>query len=103
MSKRLLSTADAARRLGLDPRTIYERVRHGELPAIRVGRVWRFEPAALDEWVARCTRGPEPEPEPIMAPAVVPTEWTDLPIPDRILGALLSEQRQTNRLLVRLL
>ena len=38
----LLSEIDAGRLLGLHPKTVQRLARKGELPAIRVGRYWRF-------------------------------------------------------------
>ena len=37
-----LSTQEAARRLGITPRTLYRFIDHGELPAYRFGRVIRL-------------------------------------------------------------
>ncbi len=38
-----LSTQDAARRLGITPRTLYRFIDLGELPAYRLGRVIRLK------------------------------------------------------------
>jgi excisionase family DNA binding protein len=38
-----LSTQDAARRLGITPRTLYRFIDVGELPAYRLGRVIRLK------------------------------------------------------------
>lgn len=45
----------AAAFLGLDARTVYARYRAGDIPAIRVGRVLRFDRAQLAAWKARQT------------------------------------------------
>lgn len=39
--------------LKVDPRTIYRLIRSGELPAVRIGRRWRFRRRDLDEWIER--------------------------------------------------
>jgi excisionase family DNA binding protein len=39
--------------LKVDPRTIYRLIRSGELPAVRIGRRWRFRRSDLDEWIER--------------------------------------------------
>lgn len=39
---------EAARRLGVSYRTVWRRVQSGDLPAMRVGRVWRVKPADLE-------------------------------------------------------
>jgi excisionase family DNA binding protein len=42
--------------LNVTPRTIYRLIGTGELPAIRIGRLWRFKQTDLDEWVERQAR-----------------------------------------------
>ncbi|MDO8914540.1 MAG: helix-turn-helix domain-containing protein [Coriobacteriia bacterium] len=42
--------------LGVTERTVYNKVRAGDLPAIRIGRLWRVRPADLEAWLAG--RGP---------------------------------------------
>jgi excisionase family DNA binding protein len=37
----------------VNPRTIYRLIKNGELPAIRIGRQWRFRRADLEEWIDR--------------------------------------------------
>jgi excisionase family DNA binding protein len=51
----MLSRSEAANYLGLDARTVYDRFRVGDIPAVRVGRVLRFERAHLDAWKKRQT------------------------------------------------
>jgi excisionase family DNA binding protein len=48
----LLTLTDAALLLGVKMSWIYEAVRNGRLPAIRVGRHIRFTKAMLEEWLA---------------------------------------------------
>jgi excisionase family DNA binding protein len=48
-----LTTEEVLGYLNITPRTIYRLIRNGELPAIRVGRQWRFRRADLDLWVER--------------------------------------------------
>ena len=45
----LLTDAEAAELLGLHPKTIQRLARTGELPAVRVGRYWRFRASALNQ------------------------------------------------------
>ena len=42
---------DAARYLRVHPRTITRMAKRGELPAIHIGRLWRFRKADLDAWL----------------------------------------------------
>ena len=55
LSKPLLSTAAVARWLGVATRTICLWAECSEIPAIKVGRQWRFREDELREWL----RGPQ--------------------------------------------
>jgi excisionase family DNA binding protein len=46
-----LSTQDAARRLGVTPRTLYRFIDLGELPAYRLGRVIRLKADDVDTFI----------------------------------------------------
>lgn len=48
-----LTTEEVLGYLKVTPRTIYRLIRAGELPAIRIGRQWRFRRTDLDEWLDR--------------------------------------------------
>lgn len=41
----------AARYLGIHPRTLTRMARRGEVPSIQIGRLWRFRQSDLDEWL----------------------------------------------------
>jgi excisionase family DNA binding protein len=49
-----LSTADAATRLGITPRTLYRFIDEGQLPAYRFGRVIRLKASEVDEFIESC-------------------------------------------------
>ena len=49
----LLTTEEVLAYLKITPRTIYRLIRNGELPAVRIGRQWRFRRRDLDAWVER--------------------------------------------------
>ena len=50
--ERLMSDVEAAQFLGgLHPKTLQRMARHGELPAYRVGRYWRYRASELDQWL----------------------------------------------------
>ena len=49
-----LSTQDAARRLGVTPRTLYRFIDEGQLPAYRFGRVIRLQLAEVHAFIERC-------------------------------------------------
>lgn len=46
-----LSTQDAARRLGITPRTLYRFIDLGDLPAYRLGRVIRLKADDIDAFI----------------------------------------------------
>lgn len=46
-----LSTQEAARRLGITPRTLYRFIDHGDLPAYRFGRVIRLQAREVDMFI----------------------------------------------------
>ena len=49
-----LSTKEAARRLGITPRTLYRFVDMGELTAYRLGRVIRLQQTDVDAYIETC-------------------------------------------------
>lgn len=49
-----LSTKEAARQLGVTPRTLYRFIDEGQLPAYRFGRVIRLKHHELDAFVESC-------------------------------------------------
>lgn len=52
MESKFLSVEEVAGILGVDYQLIYRLVRAGELPAVRVGRVYRIDRSDLDAFVA---------------------------------------------------
>lgn len=48
-----LTTEEVLAYLKVTPRTIYRLIRMGELPAVRIGRQWRFRRGDLDNWLDR--------------------------------------------------
>jgi excisionase family DNA binding protein len=48
-----LTTEEVLSYLKITPRTIYRLIRSGELPAVRIGRQWRFRRGDLDRWLER--------------------------------------------------
>lgn len=47
----LLDIAAVAEYLGVSERTVYNRVRSGDLPALKVGRLWRVRATDLEAWL----------------------------------------------------
>lgn len=51
---RWMSTAEAATRLGITPRTLYRFIDEGQLPAYRFGRVIRLKADEVDTFIDAC-------------------------------------------------
>jgi excisionase family DNA binding protein len=52
----LLTLSEVAERLRLSEAHVYRLVSQMRIPAIRVGRFWRFDPGAVDAWLAKRAR-----------------------------------------------
>jgi excisionase family DNA binding protein len=53
----LLSDEQAGQLLGLHPKTVQRLARKGELPAVRIGRYWRYRASALNSFVVLNSTG----------------------------------------------
>jgi excisionase family DNA binding protein len=49
----LLDTEEAARLLRMHPRTLRTKARRGSIPAVQVGKRWRFRASTLDRWIGK--------------------------------------------------
>ncbi|MBI5233967.1 MAG: helix-turn-helix domain-containing protein [Deltaproteobacteria bacterium] len=49
--ERVLDVHEVAKYLGLAEMTIYRKIREGELPAVRIGRKWKFPQDLIDNWL----------------------------------------------------
>jgi excisionase family DNA binding protein len=47
----LIDAGQAARILRLHPVTVREMASRGVIPALKIGKVWRFRASSLDEWI----------------------------------------------------
>ena len=52
----LLDANDAAAVLKISAYTVRQRARRREIPAIRLGKFWRFRRSSLDAWIAEQER-----------------------------------------------
>ena len=62
----LVTAERAAELLRLHPKTVKKLAQAGELPGMKIGRVWRFRESSLDAWMAarlQCFRHPSPREE----------------------------------------
>lgn len=46
-----LSVEEIAAHLGVSKETVYRWLEKGRIPAHRVGKLWKFKTAEVDEWV----------------------------------------------------
>ena len=49
----LLDTDEAAKLLRMHPRTLRTKARQGMIPAVRVGKRWRFRISMLNHWLEK--------------------------------------------------
>ena len=54
MTDRLLDAKEIAERLGVPETWVRESTRSGAMPAIRLGRYWRYDMADVDAWIETC-------------------------------------------------
>jgi excisionase family DNA binding protein len=47
----LIDAVEAGRLLDLHPVTVCEFARQKRIPAVKLGRVWRFRPSRLQQWL----------------------------------------------------
>lgn len=57
----LLNVKQVAQYLQLKESTIYSWAQDGKIPAIKIGRTWRFRRSDLDTWLERHLKGEEEE------------------------------------------
>jgi excisionase family DNA binding protein len=50
-AERLMNLSEAAEFLHIDPDTLRSLTRRGRVPAMKIGRQWRLDPALLREWI----------------------------------------------------
>jgi excisionase family DNA binding protein len=48
----IMTTKEVAKYLKLHEITICKLSKEGNIPAFRVGRVWRFDKEAIDKWIS---------------------------------------------------
>ena len=51
----ILTVADVAQYLRISEAKVYRLAKERRLPAIRIGKTWRFRKDLLDEWLSQCT------------------------------------------------
>lgn len=53
-----MTTQEASRRMGVTPRTLYRFIDEGDIPAYKMGRVFRVQKADVDVFIARAAIKP---------------------------------------------
>ncbi len=48
---RVMNVDEVAKYLRVVPDTIYRKARRGEIPAVKMGKVWRFPKETIDKWL----------------------------------------------------
>jgi excisionase family DNA binding protein len=73
MDESFLTTEEVLEYLQVNLRTVYRLIKAGKIPAVRVGRQWRFRKRDIDAWLEsqrpRGTRPPQSSPRPAPAAA----------------------------------
>lgn len=61
--ERLLTNKEVGKVLGIHPQVVNRMAARGELPALKVGKYWRYRASALDGWInSRLQSGCQPCP-----------------------------------------
>jgi len=55
----IMTTKELAKYLRLHQITICKFAAEGKIPAVRVGRVWRFDKEAIDKWISEGHKKPQ--------------------------------------------
>lgn len=50
-SERWLSVEEIAQHLGVSKETVYRWLEKQKVPAHRIGKLWKFRPSEVDQWV----------------------------------------------------
>ena len=54
IGEQLLTAPQAAEWLNVSPRTLWDLTRKGRVPAVKIGRLVRYEVADLKAWIGQC-------------------------------------------------
>lgn len=50
-TERWLSVEEIAKHLGISKETVYRWLEKQKVPAHRIGKLWKFRPSEVDQWV----------------------------------------------------
>lgn len=85
MNPELMTLKEVAEYIRLNEKTVSRLAQKGEIPALRAGRHWRFDRAAIDAWMAGRNAGP-------VTGQQLPTDATGLP-PVLTIASVMSPSR----------
>ena len=72
MNESFLTTDEVLEYLQVNLRTVYRLIKAGKIPAVRVGRQWRFRRSDIDAWLVSqqtgVVRRPRHRPRPRLSP-----------------------------------
>ena len=76
MSEEILTVQEVATLLKVADKTVYTMAQKGDLPAFKVGGLWRFRRLDLDAWIIeRVGRGDQASTRPTMERAKKRADW----------------------------
>ena len=52
MADEIMTVKQLAEYLKLNYQTVYKKVQKGEIPASKIGKVWRFQKSIIDHWLS---------------------------------------------------
>jgi excisionase family DNA binding protein len=58
---KFMDVKEVAEYLRVSPKTVYRMIDKNRIPAIRVGKLWRFDAEAIDKWLQRKSNPYTPE------------------------------------------
>jgi excisionase family DNA binding protein len=81
MDETFLTTEEVLEYLQVNLRTVYRLIKAGKIPAVRVGRQWRFRKRDIDTWLdsQRPRGGARAPPAPATPAGAAPRQGTDRP------------------------
>src|SRR5688572_10624626 len=81
MDETFLTTEEVLEYLQVNLRTVYRLIKAGKIPAVRVGRQWRFRKRDIDTWLdtQRPRGGTRATPAPASSAGSSPRQATDRP------------------------
>lgn len=91
MDETFLTTEEVLEYLQVNLRTVYRLIKAGKIPAVRVGRQWRFRKKDIDEWLSRGRPGARTSSAPGARPRILVVDDEDT-VREMIAKALLDAQ-----------